>query len=134
MKKSTIAEMDNRISAVVELISNGYSRPEILQHAAKSWGLATRATDELIARARAEIIEINRETLIETISVLVRNFWKQYRKADQKDDVYGATMVLKEIARVKGLDYQTLVVEDRRELKDLSDVELDKLLEAEQLQ
>lgn len=134
MTKATNAEMESRIAEIVELILNGHSRSEILEHCRKNWGVGRASADEYTARARAEILEINKDTVQDSLAVIVRNYWKQYRKADAKNDVYAATTVLKEIARVKGLDQQTIVIEDKRDHADLSDEELERRIAEERIQ
>ena len=51
-KKSTIAEMKLRVSEVYGLLTRGYSRAQILQHAADAWNCSDRTADTYIARAR----------------------------------------------------------------------------------
>ena len=55
-KKSTNAEVQLRINEVYGLLTRGYSRAQVLQHAADLWGCSVRQTDTYIARAR-EILE-----------------------------------------------------------------------------
>ncbi len=54
--KSTNAEMKLRINEVYGLLTRGYSRAQILQHAADRWDCTVRTTDTYIARAR-EVLE-----------------------------------------------------------------------------
>lgn len=108
MKKATDAEMEARIQIVGSLILNGFSRPEIIEHCRKTWGVGRAAADQYTARARAEIFDINQDDIQETIQIITRQFWRQYRKADEKNDIYAATTVLRELAKVKGLGQITL--------------------------
>ena len=55
-KKSTNAEITLRVNEVFGLLSRGYSRAQILQHAAELWGCSDRTADTYIARAR-EMLE-----------------------------------------------------------------------------
>ena len=55
-KKSTNAEVQLRINEVYGLLTRGYSRAQVLQHAADLWGCSVRQADTYIARAR-EILE-----------------------------------------------------------------------------
>ena len=55
-KKSTNAEMELRVKEVYGLLTQSYSRAQILQHAADMWGCSVRQADTYIARAR-EILE-----------------------------------------------------------------------------
>lgn len=59
-----------RAQEVLRWIVAGYSRPEILQHAAADWGLSQRQADRLIGMARAEIVaswELQRPELTATL-------------------------------------------------------------------
>ena len=52
-KKSTDAEIEQRVSTVYRLMLRGSSRESILQYAAKKeWGVETRSVDGYIARAK----------------------------------------------------------------------------------
>ena len=55
-KKSTNAEITLRVNEVFGLLSRGYSRAQILQHAAELWDCSDRTADTYIARAR-EMLE-----------------------------------------------------------------------------
>jgi len=55
--RPTEAERELRAQEIADLISKGAKRSDCLQHAATTWGIATRSADELIARAKALIRE-----------------------------------------------------------------------------
>ena len=55
-KKSTNAEITLRVNEVFGLLSRGYSRAQILQHAADLWQCSDRQADTYIQRAR-EMLE-----------------------------------------------------------------------------
>lgn len=50
--KSTNAEIKLRVNEVYGLLTRGYSRAQIQQHAADLWACSERSTDTYIARAR----------------------------------------------------------------------------------
>mgnify|MGYP001160809274 FL=1 len=85
MAKSTNVEIEERVNAVYKLLLQSYSRFEIVQYAAKEWGVQPRQADEYLARARqliAKDSEIERpEWLAAAISRLV-----QYEKRAGRDE------------------------------------------------
>lgn len=52
MGRSTATETKFRVDAVYKLLSEAWSRQQILQFAATEWGVSQRMADEYIARAR----------------------------------------------------------------------------------
>ena len=55
MPKATNGELKKRIKKVYELILSATPRQDILQYAAKNWGVAVRTTDSYIKAANDEI-------------------------------------------------------------------------------
>jgi hypothetical protein len=53
--RSTAAVVKFRVDTVYGLLCQGKSRAEILQFSANNWKISDRSTDELIARARAQL-------------------------------------------------------------------------------
>ena len=56
-KKATKAQNLQRMRVVYEMLLSDTPRPDVLQYAAKNWGIATRTTDMLIRKANNLIIE-----------------------------------------------------------------------------
>ena len=54
--KSTNAELKLRVNEVYGLLTRGYSRAQVLQHAADLWQVSERQADTYVARAR-EVLE-----------------------------------------------------------------------------
>lgn len=131
--KANATEMEIRVEKVLNHILMGRGRPWIVRFAAKEWGLASRMVDELMARARDEMKAINAGNREETIEQIISNYWLLYRQAMHKQDHYLALSVLKEVARVKGLNQDMVVhtIDDKRETKDVEDADLEKALEAQ---
>jgi len=50
-KKATKAQNLQRMRVVYEMLLSDTPRPDVLQYAAKNWGIATRTTDMLIQKA-----------------------------------------------------------------------------------
>ena len=51
-KKATNAESSRRTNAVYGLLSQGYSRQQIIQYASEKWDIRVAQTDAYIAKAR----------------------------------------------------------------------------------
>ncbi|MBE3141501.1 MAG: hypothetical protein IMZ53_13075 [Thermoplasmata archaeon] len=54
-KKPTSAESRERVQYVKEMIIEPYTRSEIIRYCSKEWGIGSRAVDQLMAKATAEI-------------------------------------------------------------------------------
>ncbi len=72
--RCTAAEMDSRTEIVLNHLLMGRSRSYIVRFAAKEWDIGSRAVDELMARARAEMREVNAGTREESIEQITSNF------------------------------------------------------------
>ena len=86
MGRSTAAETEFRCKAVYGLLCDGKSRGEIVQFAADTWGLKTRMTDELIARARIDIekdCELSRPAFLAEVLARLRNYEQQAARRGQ---------------------------------------------------
>lgn len=135
-KKATNAEQALRVRAIAKLLIRNHGRAHILQHAATKWGLADRAADELIARATAEILEANRPSIQMTIARVATTQWEILRAAMRKKEYFLARQILMDIAKLGGLEQQTInhIIDDKREFSSLTDAELDAKLEQARLQ
>lgn len=133
MAKSTQAQMNQRITEVKELMLNGFTRSHIIQHGSEKWGITERQVDEYITRANAITKEINLLTLQDNLALITNGLWDVYRKAATQTPPNLSEMrqTLQGIAKLKGLDQQTVnhVIEDKRELSDLTNADLDSILE-----
>lgn len=129
--KATNSEMEARIKTVIQMKLQGYARPEILEYAKNTWGIETSTTDIVTTRATERMTEINNIDIKETIAAVMHNLWMQYREASKTKNGQLCLLIIKEIARIKGIDQMTInhVIEDRRELQNLSDEDLDRLIE-----
>ena len=100
MARSTAAETDFRIKAVYGLLCDGKSRGEIVQFAADQWGLKTRMTDELIARARealAKDCEMARPAYLAEVLARLRNYEQQAAKKGQLQTAINAIRLSAEL-------------------------------------
>lgn len=127
--KSTEAEIDLRVSEVQDLLLNGETRHKIVRFGSK-WGISARQIDDYIAAARERIKEINATSLQENMALVTTNLWRIFRASVIEGDLAEANKALMNLAKVKGLENYTVthVIEDKRELADLPDAELDRLL------
>lgn len=129
-KKSTDAEVIQRVSEVQNLILQGHQRHEILRFTANKWQVSPRSTDEYIARATKNIKEINLATLQDNSAIITTALWKAFRSAVEVANISEQRQILMAIAKLKGLEQHTInhVIQDERELASLSDSELDAIL------
>ena len=103
-KKSTNVEIKQRVETVYQLLLESHSRFEIVQYAAKEWGVQPRQVDQYLARARqliAEDSEIKREEwLASAVSRLV-----QYEKrAGRNNNLMVAMKALETQAKLLQFD------------------------------
>lgn len=128
-KDSTHMQTDLRVVEVRDFILLGHTRTEILRLTSK-WRVSERMIDHYIATARKEIQEVNNLTLEENLSQIVNSLWILFRAEIAKSDTKAARLVLMDIAKVRGLDQQTInhIVEDKRDLANLSEDELESIL------
>lgn len=132
-KKATAAETEARVEIVINHIMMGRGRPWIVRYAAKEWGLASRSVDDLLAKARAEMRESNLSTREESMEQILSNYWLLYRQAMHKKDPYLALSILKEVAKVKGLNQEHVVhtIDDKRDMVDVPNSDLEGALETQ---
>ena len=102
--KSDKAEITRRVSKVMELLLNGFSRAEILQNAAKMWGVAERTTDTYIASSNERIKKQAEEIEKEMFSLVQLRLESQYKKAIAANDRHLARLLLRDMTKLYGLD------------------------------
>lgn len=131
MSKSSNTEIDQRVKEVEDLLLEGFQRRHILQHGSK-WKVSSRQIDEYISRARLNIKEINDADTQDNLALINEGLWDTFRNAKKLGNVTEQRQILMAIAKLKGLDNHavTHVIEDKRELADVSNEDLDKLLES----
>jgi len=131
--KSTDAQVEIQVKAVFQLLLEGRSRTEILEHCATQYKVGRGRADQIIKVATDRIQEINKNTLQTNLGLITNNQWELYRQAVAQRNLVVARQILMDIAKLRGLEQNTInhIIEDKRELADLSDDELDKILEGE---
>lgn len=131
VRKSSVGSILVRVSEIQELILLGHTRSSILQLTSK-YRVSDRMIDDYISKAKANISEVNNLTLQDNLATIVSNQWLLYRAAIAGKNLQLARQILMDVAKVRGLDQQTInhVVNDQRELADLSNAELETILGA----
>lgn len=123
-KKCDAAETSRRLQEIIDLKLLGNTRSQILQFCAK-YELCDRRIDELIRQANEKIREINQISAQENLALITRNLWDLYSKSAFVSD---KRAILMSIAKLNGLEENKIILEDKRELKEVSDEEIDKLI------
>ena len=128
--KSTNAEVEQRVSEVQQWLLEGYTRAYILKYAAK-WGKSDSMVDQYISKATANIKEVNMWTLQDNLAMICSGLWEVFRKAKIDNNLSEQRQVLMSIAKLKGLEQHTVnhVIEDKRDLQDMTDDQLDAILD-----
>lgn len=129
--KSSKAEVNQRVTEIQALIMSGYTRSYMLQYGSK-WKISDRQIDDYIKMATTVIKEINQSTLQDNQAIITGQLWDLFRAARADANVAECHKILMSIAKLKGLDQHTVnhVIEDKRELSDMSNEQLDSILES----
>lgn len=123
------AESHTREKLIAELLLEGRTRSYITEYCEERFKIKHGAADDLINKATKRIQEINMNTLETNLATITNNQWDLYRKAVKEGNLSVARAVLMDMAKLRGLDSSNInVVIEKREHQDLSDEELDKLL------
>lgn len=119
-----------RIKFVQELLLVGHTRSEIISQCVAKFALKTRQVDQYIQTATNIIKEVNQVTLQDNLALISSNLWAAFRLAKITNNVGEMRQVLMALAKLKGLDQHAinLIIEDKRELVDLADSDLDTIL------
>jgi len=123
--RGTDLQVFDRILQVQQYLLNGYTRSEVIRFITSDHRVGEDQVDKYIASARMLNNEINKVTAEENLTLLTKNMWSLYRSCINSDNLSEANKVLMNIAKRRGLDQITLVIEDKRELQGLSDEELE---------
>lgn len=126
--KPTAAQVEARVAEVVDLLLSGLTRTEVVRFTAKTWNINSRQTDEYLARAKKEIMEVNKATYEENLATMAKTLWREFRRSHEPKD---RVAVLKLLSHIHGLGSTKLIIEEKRELESLTDDELDELFESQ---
>lgn len=120
--RSTHIEVEERISQIFRWRLEGLQRHDIIQLAAeKGWGVSDRQVDAYTREAKARLVEFNKDTQEQDLAYLTSLHFENYKTAEPRD----RTAILREIARLKGLDEITIRVAERP----LKDIPVEALME-----
>lgn len=123
--RSSIAIVEERINQVFKWNLVAYSSREILQFASEAgWDVSERAVAAYIAEAKRRLIEMNQDTQAEDLSRILSLYWDLFREAETRD----RPLILRDIAKLKGLDQINVNVKFDRPLKELSDLDLETIV------
>lgn len=132
-KKSTEAEVQSRIVQVLKWLLEGRSRQYILREASETYKVSERQCETYLAYAYDQIKSHSEEEIQNTSNKIIENMWECYRRAKLDEAPSKAATILKEIAKLQGLEKSQLDInlsgEVKRPLADSSPDELHSLLE-----
>ena len=114
--KSTKAEVNQRVSEIKNLLTQGYTRSHIIQYGSK-WSVSDRQIDDYISMATIQIKEHNAYTYQENVTIVTDALWDVYRASRAANDRKAALTALSQIAKIKGLEQHTVnhVITDDRD-------------------
>jgi len=128
-KKSLGVQCDIRTDSVAELILQGKTRHFIIEYTRRTYNIGRASADVLIAKASKQIQEINLVSAEKTLAQLTHALWKVYDRALAANDFAPSVSALREIAKLKGLDQITINHRIERELIDITEADLEAVLE-----
>ena len=104
-KRVDSAEKARRIDTIRRLKAGGATRSDVVQFAAKEWGVATRTADEYIAHANRQIIEdfnVDRQQYTADLLSVLHRVIKEGQKTNQLGAVCNAIAQAAKLARLDG--------------------------------
>lgn len=124
------SETNQRVTEIVGLKTQGYTRHYILQYATNKWKISEARVDQLIGMATVQLKELNALTVQDNMAIITHGLWDAYRQAKTASNITEQHKILMSIAKLKGLEQHTInhVIEDKRDLAGMTDEELDKLM------
>lgn len=127
------AQKEDRLVKVYKLLLDQASRHEILEYCSKNWGLQRASADNLIQEASRMLSEDVNKSRDATLATFVKALVNIYKEALAQGNLQVARQTIMDQAKLLGLDQTTVnhIVDDKRELANLSDDELDKILNDE---
>ena len=102
--KSTNAEVSERVDTIYQLLLQSYSRFEIVQFAAKTWGVQPRQADEYLARARQLIAKDSEVERPEWLAAAIARLVQYEKRAGREDNLQTAIKALETQAKLLRFD------------------------------
>jgi len=103
-KKSTKAEVIERVKLIIDFLLDGFSRYEIMQYTAEEWGIATRQTDEYIKFANNRIRRLANKAEEKSFDKVRCRLERQYRRAVESKDGHLARLLIQDMRKLYGFD------------------------------
>ena len=103
MGRCTKAEQEKRVYQFIRLISAGAVRSELVQYAAKEWGVGPRSADVVIKQAREWVVaDINqdREQVVAELIHTMKTVIKGSIQSKQYSNAIGAAALLAKLGRL----------------------------------
>jgi hypothetical protein len=99
-RKSTNVEIDKRVNTVYDLLLRAYSRTQILQYAAETWGCGNRTAETYISRAR-QLQQLDAELeRPQWLAAAIARLQEYERRASDKDQINTAIKALEDQAKL----------------------------------
>jgi hypothetical protein len=103
-KKSTNLQIQERVNTVYQLLIKSYSRFEIVQYAAKEWGVADRQADEYLFRARQLIAKDSEIERPEWLAAAIARLVEYEKRAGREENLQVAIKALETQAKLLRFD------------------------------
>ncbi len=97
---------------------------EFVKNAAELYLAKIDPEEEYLRRAYDAVREINKATVHETRAVVLGQYWESLRRCRAALDEKLVQSALAGIAKITGLEKTMLIIDDKRDLEDLTDEEL----------
>lgn len=108
-KKSTAAELELRVQAVVKMTLQGYSRADIVRYSKQTWLIESRMVDVYLLKAKTAIKEIAAGQKEELTDKAVARFEELYSKAYKNQDWGLCKGIQESINKLMGLNEATKI-------------------------
>jgi hypothetical protein len=109
-KKSTNAEIEERVTTVYRMITGAASRQEILRYGSATWGVTERQVEDYVARATKRFSARAAVVREQELGKAIARFEDLYRKNLKAPDLREAHSVLSDFSKLLGL-YEAMKVE-----------------------
>jgi transposase len=112
--RTSKADLELRVLAVVSMIEEGRSRSEILLHCANEYGVSRSTGDRYIEEAYEHFKESYKPHMQRSAEISKRRLEAIYQKSMKKEDYRTALMALAQLNRIQGLCDERLMAGLRR--------------------
>lgn len=99
-KKSTNAEIDDRVNQVYDLLLKAYSRTQIVRFCSESWNVGERQAENYMARAR-QLMQLDAELeRPQWLAAAIARLQEYERRASDKNQISIALKALEDQAKL----------------------------------